>query len=407
MSSLSTILQLPRFVPSYRFQIRTPVVFEQSVFRSIAGSLFTVILLSVIENFIQKPPQLMRTVLIGMFGLIFSFFAIYSVKRIVGLMLWISAIAYLFLEFSPFSTGNTFILSCLLFLPILAERQPTKTLILQVIFSGSILLIGFEAVQFLNLRAFFSTGALIEGLLFGVFAGVALLSRHIETHENRMIQCLFQTQKTSKLPELKGITSRTINLHRKVIKDLEKGDEALRLDIQRKVDELVSRISNSCQRANHLEQALEEISLGDIARNIDTCDANITKVNSSKVISMLHKVRKTTLEQKNLIDRIILAKQEATARALIDVTLLERLRISLLQLRNSNLTSAAPGPEISGIIEELSREIEATCDAVDEVFQEENPKLGFLVGSLSTEPQEYEVGAAPPETMIQIELPQN
>ena len=400
MNSLSTIFQAPRFIPSYRIQIRTPLLFEQSVVRSIAGSVFAVILLAVIENFSLKSPPLVRTVLIGTFGLIFSFFAIYSVKRIVGLMLWISTIAYIFLEFSPVSAGNTFGFSCLLFLPILAQRQSAGALIGQAIFSGSILLIGFEAVQFLDLRALFPAGALIEGLLFGVFTGVALLSRYIQTHDNRMIQCLFHTQKTSKLSELKAITSRTINVHRKVIKDLEEEDETLRIDIQKKVDELVSRISNSCRRAHHLEQELEEISLIDITRSIDACDTNIKRASSSKVISMLQKARITALEQKNLIEKIIQAKQEATARALIDVTLLERLRIALLQLRNSNLTSAAPGPEITGIIEELSTEIEATCYAVEEVFHEENSELSFLVSSPSAEKEEYEVDAVSPETMI-------
>ena len=65
----------------------------------------------------------------------------------------------------------------------------------------------------------------------------------------------------------------------------------------------------------------------------------ISQASSSKVISMLHKARMTALEQRVLSTELS-AKQEASALALIDVTLLERLRIALLQLRNSNLTSA-------------------------------------------------------------------
>jgi len=365
------------------------------------GSILTVILLAVIENFSQKFPPLVRTIIIGIVGLIFSLFVIYSVKRVAGLILWVSAIAYIFLNFSPLSAGNAFSFACVLFLPILAHKQSAGTLIVRSIFSGSILLIGFEAVQYLNLRAFSPAGSLIEGLFLGVFAGVSLLSRHIETHDNRMIQCLYDTQKASKSSDLKVITSRTINLHSTVIKNLEEGGESFRIDIQRKVDELVCRISNLCRHVHQLELELEEISLSDITRNIDTCDANIKRASSTYVISMLHKARMTAVEQKDLLDRIIRAKQELTAQALIDVTRLERLRIVLLQLRTSNLTSAAPSPEITEGIEEFSTEIEARCNSVDEVFYKKNSELNFLAKSLATKQQQYEVDAVSPETIFQ------
>ena len=400
MKPVSKLVKSFGFIPSYRVQVRTPMTFEKTLSRAIICSLSAVILLSLASKFAFEIPLLVRTIFIGGAGIVGCLFALYSKKRALGLMLWTGAIALFFTYLFPFTIWNALSIACVLFLPIFGQGQSVKSLFAQSLFGGCVVLIGFEAVQFLNVRTALPAGELFEGALLGSFAGIAFLAKFLEIQDHRMIRGLYRMQDACETSELKDITSRTITLHAKVIKDLEDVDDSLMSEIQAKVDQLVRRISSSCKRAHHLELELKEMSFDELTKNIEICNTKIEKANRPNVISMLTKARTTAYEQKKLLDRLVQAKEEATAKALIDVTLLERLRIALLQLRTSNLTTSSPGPEITSVIEELSAEIEATCDAAEEVFYEERPQNSRTFRAHPEMLKGYQIDAVSPEVMM-------
>ena len=399
MKTPKVISQPFGLVSSYRMQIRKRSEFEHTVYRAVIGAVIMTLVLSFAKNFIGGTSGTIQTILIGAGGLLWSLFRECSWKRIAGITIWLAALTSIALYLLPQSFWNLFTLGCLLFVPIFANGQSVKKLCVQSIFSGSVLVSGFEAVKFFGVGNLLPHGQLVESILLGGFVGVALLANYIEITDNRMIRSLACIEKRSELRELAELATQTISLHQKIVQNLAEIEDSFMIEVQPKVDALVRRISNSCERAHQLEKELKELSLGTITENIEMYDSKLKETSNPKVAAMLKKARSTTLEQNKLLEKLFQAKEEATAKALIDVTLLERLRIALLQLRGAHLNTSAPGPEFTDVIEELSAEIEATCDAVEEVFQEQTKGQAFFLPALH-ESNPVNFDAVCPEIMI-------
>lgn len=259
--------------------------------------------------------------------------------------------------------------------PVLAPETTAQrklaTGVLAAILGGAGLFVGHVLLTWNPLGGWLPgpmTSAL-AGASAGLFFGLASAPKHLAPPADPVEQA-FRSALAAKDGEIHGIVERAWTIYR-----------ALRAELQQRLDDPTARTLTDRSR----EAVLRVLDIAGQCRQVDSDLAGTPVAQLDERIAELgrkidaardpsaqatYRDAMTSLQaQKEAVDRISLGRERIVARLHANVAILEKLRFSLIHLRNAHAERI--GGEASPVVEaldELGRELDATASAVGEVF---------------------------------------
>lgn len=212
-------------------------------------------------------------------------------------------------------------------------------------------------------------GAALAGAASGLFLGLAAAPKHIARPRDPM-EIAFGTAIAGSKDELKAILQRALAIHQAVRSDLEaRGDDAVVAKLGARVRDSSMRILQIAEQCRRIESELGLVRVDELQERIAELEAKAESAKDARARATYQSAVETLRSQERSFAEAHAGSERVVARLHANVALLEKVRFSLIQLRNAD--AERWGTEVGPILEavdELAREIEVTSSAVGEVF---------------------------------------
>ncbi|MEL7370476.1 MAG: hypothetical protein AAFN74_16270 [Myxococcota bacterium] len=259
--------------------------------------------------------------------------------------------------------------------PVLAPRATrstqARTAILATLFAATGLFVGHVLLGWNPLDGwlpgpFMSAAA---GGAAGLFFGLASAPKHLAPARDPVERALHSALSV-KDGEIQTILQRALQIYRALQAELvQREDDAMARKLIERSGEAIMRILHIADQCRRVDADLASTPQAQLDDRISELEDKIARVRDPAAQQTYHDALCSLHEQKDAIDRIGLGRERIVARLHANVAILEKLRFSLIHLRNAQ--AERTGGEASPIVEaldELGRELDATASAVGEVF---------------------------------------
>jgi hypothetical protein len=295
-------------------------------------------------------------------------------------------------------------LSGMVLAPVLASGENLKKMALTGVITGVAIFAGFYATHVMYSKAVLAglmPGALAQvvyGSVLGLFVGLGSSARHFQRNTDTLSGKFLTAIKEVNTPELRSLLKRTGSLYDLIKSELSEMNSSSHSDIAIQVEALSGRILELCSQCTNIESDLAQAKVDELTQRINELKTKVDKTKDLSAKHILTQAIENLEEQHQALASIETSHDRVLARIHVDVALLERLRFALLKLRSTSLQrSDDQGIELNLSLEALSREIEATCHVVDEVYSQ--PSETRVKSPIDTI-EDLAEDAVSPETMV-------
>ncbi|MEM7677915.1 MAG: hypothetical protein AAF449_18105 [Myxococcota bacterium] len=259
--------------------------------------------------------------------------------------------------------------------PVLAPRASrstqARTAVLATIFATTGLFVGHVLLGWNPFEGwlpspFMSAAA---GGAAGLFFGLASAPKHLAPARDPVERALL-TALSVKDGEIQTILQRALQIYRALQAELAaRDDDPMASRLTERSGEAIMRILHIADQCRRVDADLASTPPAQLDDRIGELELKIDSVRDPAAQQTYRDALASLHEQKEAIDRIGLGRERIVARLHANVAILEKLRFSLIHLRNAQ--AERTGGEASPVVEaldELGRELDATASAVGEVF---------------------------------------
>ena len=229
----------------------------------------------------------------------------------------------------------------------------------------------------------------LAGAAAGLFFGLASAPKHLAPPLDPIEKAL-RAGLSAKDPEIRAILERTLSIHRALTAELQHRDQVaarssageddatLRL-LEERSGQAVMRVLDIAEQCRRVDADLATTPVAHLDERIGELQAKVSTARDPAAQQTYRDALASLQAQKDAVDRIALGRERIVARLHANVAILEKLRFSLIHLRNAQAERI--GGEASPVVEaldELGRELDATASAVGEVFGGAAPQLAAV-----------------------------
>ena len=207
------------------------------------------------------------------------------------------------------------------------------------------------------------------GAATGLFFGLAAAPRHLAPPRDPIEQAL-RAALAHRDGEIHAILERTLRIHQALQAELHQrdNDPSVRT-LGEQSGQAVMRILEIAGQCRRVDDDLAATPIYQLDERIVELDQKVATARDPAAQQTYRDAVSSLRAQKDAVDRISLGRERIVARLHANVAILEKLRFSLIHLRNAQTERI--GGEASPVVEaleELGRELDATATAVGEVF---------------------------------------
>lgn len=207
------------------------------------------------------------------------------------------------------------------------------------------------------------------GAVAGLFLGLATAPRHLLLTPDPVEEA-YAAALSRRDGEIHQLLERALGIHRAVRAELDargRGRDGAVLEAQ--VSEQVMRILRIAEHCRRVDSDLS----ADVVAQLHDRMADLERKASATLDPSARGTYEHALqslgEQREALERLSAGRERVVARLHVNVALLEKLRVSLLQLRSADAERfGAETSPVNEALDELGRELDATAHAISEVF---------------------------------------
>lgn len=259
-------------------------------------------------------------------------------------------------------------------MPILGAGEPIKRRLLTGFVAAGFGFAGLHVgAALLNAGAF--TGlvpgplaAAAAGATAGLFIGLATAPRHLIVGPHPVDEAYGQALQVRD-GEIHELLERALRLHQSLRERSDDRREMQDLSLEPRVAEQVLKILEIAEHCRQVDQEVTEDRLNEIDDRMAEVERKAQASSDLTAQKTYMKALESLQDQQEALRRLGEGRERVVARLHVHVALLEKLRVSVLQIRSADAERF--GTEDSFVmeaVEELGRELDATAHAISEVF---------------------------------------
>ncbi|MBX2814220.1 MAG: hypothetical protein KTR25_20595 [Myxococcales bacterium] len=274
-------------------------------------------------------------------------------------------------QWIPFSAG----LIGMAATPVLGERESPKRKLLTGIVAGILGYSGLHIAQIV-LQAGWLTALVPDplaaagaGAMAGLFIGLATAPRYLLPEANA-VESAFALALQRRDGEIHSLLGRALEIYRSVRAETHPHHpNAFEQQLHQQVSDHVMRILYIAEHCRRIEDDLSPDAIAELEDRMAELEVRSRRVTDDSARGTFGQALTSLREQQQAMDMLKDGRERVIARLHVNVALLEKLRLSFLQLGTADVERA--GAETSPVVEaldELGRELDATAHAISEVF---------------------------------------
>ena len=277
--------------------------------------------------------------------------------------------------------------------PILARGESNARMAATGLFSGLMTFAGLFVANVLYSKGIFAgwmaepLGTALAGGSAGLFLGLGAAPRHLKRAADR-VESAYAALVGRVEGELRELLEQTLSVYRAVCSDLSGPHQnSRRKELQSEVSTMALRILAICERCQEIESNVGKNPEEDFEARIAELEEKANAATDQTARDTLRRAIETFEDQRQAVMAIVQGRERVVAQLHANVALLQKIHLSLIHLQSSEADRA--GAEMTPVqegLDELSRHLEATAQAVGEVYAHpeallDDPELAQIPGS--------------------------
>lgn len=259
--------------------------------------------------------------------------------------------------------------------PVLGEGESPKRKLVTALAAGAFGYAGLHVAEVILQAGVF--GALVPGPLAvaaagataGLFIGLASAPRHLVRSPDP-VEDAYAVALATRDGEIHELLERALHIHRAVRAELDvRGRDRDGFALEAQVGEQLMRILRIAEHCRRIDHDLSGDAMYRLEDRIAVLEQKAGATLDPSARATYEQALGSLDAQREALRRLGDGRERVVARLHVNVALLEKLRISLLQLRSADAERwGAESSPVAEALEELGRELDATADAITEVF---------------------------------------
>lgn len=204
--------------------------------------------------------------------------------------------------------------------------------------------------------------AAAAGATAGLFVGLAAAPRHLMKDPDP-VELRYLEAMSLRDGELHALLERALDSHRAVRSELP-AQQAL----EPRFSEQVLRILRIAEHCRQVDGELSRESITQLEDRIAQLERKAASTMDPSARDTYESALESLMAQRDVLEQLRSGRERVVARLHVHVALLEKLRLSVLQLRSADAERLGADGSVDDALEELGRELDLTADAISEVF---------------------------------------